>query len=87
MTDSKIRAKELLDRLSLEEKLYQLSSQMLFEVEADYESKRNHKEGNYRNPGHFMHAGRETPASPAEVAERINRDVLLTMQEIGRAHV
>ena len=80
MTDSKIRANELLDRISLEEKLYQLSSQMLFEVEADYESKRNHKEGNYRNPGHFMHAGRETPASPAEVAERINRDVLLTMQ-------
>lgn len=73
------RAKKLLEQLSLEEKLYQLSSQMQFGVEADYEEKRNHKEGNYRNPGHFMHVGREKPASPSEVTERINRDVRLTM--------
>ncbi len=75
-----IRARELLEQLSLEEKLYQLSAQMLFGVEADYEQKRNHKEGNYRNPGHFMHVNREKPASPSEVAERINRDVRLTME-------
>ena len=74
-----IRAQKLLEQLSLEEKLYQLSAQMLFGVEADYEQKRNHKEGNYRNPGHFMHVDREKPASPSEVAERINRDVRLTM--------
>ena len=73
------RARELLEQLSFEEKLYQLSAQMLFGVEADYEQKRNHKEGNYRNPGHFMHVDREKPASPSEVAERINRDVRLTM--------
>ena len=73
------RARALLKQLSLEEKLYQLSAQMQFGVEADYEQKRNHKEGNYRNPGHFMHAGREKPAAPSEVAARINRDVRLTM--------
>ena len=74
-----VRARELLEQLSLEEKLYQLSAQMLFGVESDYEQKRNPKEGNYRNPGHFMHVGREKPASPSEVAKRINRDVRLTM--------
>ena len=75
-----VRAKELLSRLSVEEKLYQISCQMIFEVEEDYEERRNHKEGNARNPGHFMHARREKPASPAEVTERINRDVRLTME-------
>ena len=73
------RAQELLETLSLEEKLYQLSSQMLFEVGDDYEEKRNHKEGNARNPGHFMHQDRTEPATPAEVTERINQDVRLTM--------
>ena len=79
MDDPAIRAQKLLEQLSLEEKLYQLSAQMLFGVESDYEQKRNPKEGNYRNPGHFMHAKREKPAPPSEVAERINRDVRLTM--------
>ena len=78
-SESKNRARELLARLTLEERLYQLSGQMLFGVESDYEQKRNHKEGNNRNPGHFMHAKREKPAAPSEVAERINRDVRLTM--------
>lgn len=73
------RAQELLEKLSLEEKLYQISCQMIFEVEDDYEEVREHKQGNYRNPGHFMHAGKDVPASPAEVTERINRDVSLTM--------
>ena len=77
--DSVLRAKELLGKMSLEEKLYQLSAQMLWEVQEDYEEKRNHKEGNYRNPGHFMHFDRPEPASPSEVAKRINRDVELTM--------
>ncbi len=73
------RARELLAKMSLEEKLYQLSCQMLFDVRDDYEEKRDHKEGNCRNPGHFMHYDRPEPASPAEVARRINRDVELTM--------
>ena len=74
------RAQELLGKLSLEEKIYQLSCQMLFEVQDDYEQKRNHKEGNSRNPGHFMHQDRSEPATPGEVTERINRDVRLTME-------
>ena len=73
------QAKELLSKLSLEEKLYQLSSQMIYSVEEDYEEKRDPKEGNYRNPGHFMHHTREKPATPAEVTARINRDVKMSM--------
>ena len=73
------RAEALLKTLTLEEKMYQLSAQMMWEVESDYEEKRNHKEGNYRNPGHFMHFDCPEPATPAEVAQRINRDVQLTM--------
>ena len=57
------QAKKLLSKLSLEEKIYQLSSQMLYSVEGDYEEKRNPKEGNYRNPGHFMHHTREKAAT------------------------
>lgn len=77
---AKARAKLLLEQLSLEEKMYQLSGQMIYSVKSDYEKKRNFKEGNNRNPGHFMHAGRPKPATPSEVAERINRDVRLTME-------
>lgn len=80
MQSARARAEALLKTLTLEEKMYQLSSQMLWDVRDDYEEKRNHKEGNYRNPGHFMHFDRPEPATPAEVAERINRDVKLTME-------
>ena len=73
------RAAELLAKLSVEEKIYQLSCQMIFGVTEDYEKERNHKQGNYRNPGHFMHCDRPEPAAPSEVAARINRDVQLTM--------
>lgn len=73
------KAKELLTKMSIDEKIYQLSSQMIFSVGDDYEQSRDHKQGNYRNPGHFMHYGRENPASAKEVAARINRDVSLTM--------
>ena len=73
------RAQELLNTLTLEEKLYQISGQMIFDVADDYEQKRNHKQGNFRNPGHFMHFDRPEPATPAEVTARINRDVQLTM--------
>ena len=73
------RAVALLEKMSFEEKLYQLSCQMLFDVQDDYEQQRNHKEGNARNPGHFMHQYKPEPISPAEVTERINRDIQLTM--------
>ena len=73
------RAQELLSQMSLEEKLYQLSAQMIYSVGVDYEEIRQHKEGNYRNPGHFMHYDRPEPVGAAQVAERINRDVQLSM--------
>ena len=57
------KAKELLTKMSIDEKIYQLSSQMIFSVGDDYEQSRDHKQGNYRNPGHFMHYRRENPAS------------------------
>lgn len=53
MNTAKERAFALLNELSVEEKLYQLSGEMLFEVGEDYETKRNPMHGNYRNAGHF----------------------------------
>ena len=79
ISEAKRRAKELLAQLSLDEKLYQLSSQMIYSVEDDYEQKRNPMQGNYRNPGHFMHHGRKEAVTPAQVTERINRDVKMIM--------
>lgn len=75
----KQRAEELLSRMTLEEKMYQLSAQMVYSVGEDYETQREHKQGNYRNPGHFMHYDRPEPVGPAAVTERINRDVQLSM--------
>ena len=77
---SEERAKELLKELSLEEKLYQLSGEMIYTVGEDYEEKRNPMHGNYRNPGHFIHASRGEAVSPSEVAERINRDVKMSIE-------
>lgn len=75
----KQRATDLLSRMSLEEKLYQLSGQMIFSVGENYETERDHRMGNFRNPGHFMHYKRAEAAPASEVAERINRDVRLSM--------
>ena len=69
------RARELLALLTTDEKIYQVTSDMLFDVDESYETNRNPLFGSYRNPGHFMHCRRETPASPAEVTERINEDM------------
>ena len=69
------RAKDLLAGMSFEEKLFQLSCQMLFDVDSDYKEKRDFRHGNYRNPGHFLHAGRSKLASPSEVTECINNDL------------
>ena len=69
------RAGELLAQMTIEEKIYQVTSEMLFDVDEAYEENRNPLFGSYRNPGHFMHYRRETPASPAEVTARINADV------------
>ena len=74
------RAEALLKTMTVEEKLRQLSADMLFEIDETYESRRDPRLGSYRNPGHFMHYRRNTPASPGEVAARINRDVALSIE-------
>jgi len=59
---------------------------MYFEADDDnYEEIREHRHGHYRNPGHFMHYKRQIPASPSEVAKRINRDVQLSMDASAHA--
>ena len=80
MKTARERAISLLIELSVEEKLYQLSGEMMFEVEEDYEEKRNPMHGTYRNPGHFLHASLGRTARPSEVAARINRDVKLSIE-------
>lgn len=69
------KALDLLRQLSLDEKIRQVTADMLFDVDGDYDTRRDPLCGSYRNPGHFMHYQRETPASPAEVAEKINSDM------------
>ncbi|MBR6313706.1 MAG: glycoside hydrolase family 3 C-terminal domain-containing protein [Clostridia bacterium] len=69
------RAAALLRDLTLDEKIYQVTADMYFDVDGDYDARRDPLCGSYRNPGHFMHQDRETPASPAEVAAKINADV------------
>ena len=76
MTENdKKRAEALLRELSVEEKIRQVTSEMIFDVTGDYAARRNPLCGSYRNPGHFMHYQRQTPATPAEVTEQINEDV------------
>lgn len=76
----KERAEELLKELSLEEKLYQLSSGMYFEIDEGYEERRDPMLGNYRNAGHFMHHTYNRVVSPKEIAARINRDMKLSIE-------
>ncbi|MBQ3499237.1 MAG: glycoside hydrolase family 3 C-terminal domain-containing protein [Clostridia bacterium] len=75
-----IKAEELLKKLSLEEKICQLSCQMLYPIRDDYEERRMYKFGNFRNPGHFLHEHRGEPVSPAEVTDEINRDIRRSME-------
>ena len=79
MGNGKERAEALLKELSVEEKLYQLSCEMLYEVGEDYEEKRCPLQGNYRDAGHFIHMSQGKVVSAREVAARINRDVKLSM--------
>lgn len=74
------RAEALLKELSLDEKIYQVTGDMYFEVDGDYDNRRNPLCGSYRNPGHFMHQGRDVPASPREVAGKINKDVRASIE-------
>ena len=73
------RAEELLRQLSTEEKLHQLTAQMVFDIGEGYEERRDPLRGCYRNPGHFMHQDGKI-STPGEVARRINLDVKQSME-------
>ena len=66
------RVKDLMGRMSLEEKVAQVSAQLLFGDE--FYDKRDYSAGHIRNVGHFM-----PNASPAAVAEAINEDTRRSM--------
>ncbi|MBQ7542681.1 MAG: glycoside hydrolase family 3 C-terminal domain-containing protein [Clostridia bacterium] len=75
MESPEVRAAALLCELTTDEKIRQVTADMYFDVDGDYDKHRNPLCGSYRNPGHFMHQNRSAPASPAQVAEKINADV------------
>jgi beta-glucosidase len=66
------RVNDLISKMSIEEKVEQLQSQMLFMK--DYPAQRNYKVGNTRNIAHFMHTGKNGSVSPSQCAEAINKD-------------
>jgi beta-glucosidase len=65
------RANDLIDRMSLEEKVFQLRSQMKFLHEYN---DRDFRVGNVRNIGHFMHRDAKDPVTAGACAEAINAD-------------
>ena len=70
------RVDDLLSRMTVEEKVDQISAQLLFPNEWDM---RNYSKGHIRNPGHFLpDAGRD--ADPKSAAEVINEDTRLSIE-------
>lgn len=69
------RARDLMSKMTTEEKIYQLSAQMIFDHDRQYREKRDFRHGNYRNPGHFMHQDHTVTVKHSEVAQAINEDV------------
>ena len=71
------RVEDLLSRMSVEEKVAQVSAQLLF-MDEFYE-KRDYTKGHVRNVGHFLPDG-GLPNDPKTVAERINEDMQKSME-------
>ena len=65
------RADDLLNRMTIEEKVAQISAQLLFFDQFDEE--RDYRMGHIRNIGHFLWEG-NVPNNPQSVAEHINDD-------------
>ncbi|MDR0814677.1 MAG: glycoside hydrolase family 3 C-terminal domain-containing protein [Bacteroidales bacterium] len=66
------RVDDLISRMTLEEKVEQLQSQLLFLPE--YAERRNFKMGNVRNIAHFMHVEKPGLVPASACAEAINED-------------
>lgn len=71
------RVEDLMGRMSLEEKVNQMSAQLLF-MDSFYEN-RNYALGHIRNVGHFLWDG-NLPNDAKSVAERINEDTKLSIE-------
>jgi beta-glucosidase len=71
------RVEDLMSRMSLEEKVNQMSAQLLF-MDQFYE-KRDYTKGHVRNVGHFLWDG-NLPNDAASAAQRINEDTKLSIQ-------
>ncbi|MDD4426605.1 MAG: glycoside hydrolase family 3 N-terminal domain-containing protein [Mariniphaga sp.] len=73
----KKRVDDLIDRMTLEEKVFQLRSQMKFMHEYN---DRDFRVGNVRNIGHFMHRDAKEPVTASACAEAINADTRKSME-------
>lgn len=65
------RVEDLMSRMTIEEKVDQMSAQLLF-MDEFYE-KRDYAKGHIRNVGHFLYDG-DLPNDPESAAKRINED-------------
>ena len=70
------RVEDLMKRMSVEEKVNQVSAQLL--SLGEWKS-RDYAKGHIRNPGHFL-PDEELPNDPKAVAELINEDVKLSIE-------
>ena len=71
------RVEDLMSRMSLEEKVNQMSAQLLF-MDQFYKN-RDYTKGHVRNVGHFLWDG-NLPNDAASAAQRINEDTQLSIQ-------
>ena len=71
------RVEDLMSRMSLEEKVNQMSAQLLF-MDQFYKN-RDYTKGHVRNVGHFIWDG-NLPNDAASAAQRINEDTQLSIQ-------
>ena len=67
-----VRVNDLIGRMTLEEKVFQLRSQLLFLPE--YNTKRDFRLGHVRNIAHFLHVDAKEPVSAKICAAAINED-------------
>ena len=72
------RVEDLISRMTIEEKVNQMSAQLLFMHE--FYEKRDYSKGHVRNIGHFLWDG-NIPNNPESVAKHINEDTRRSIEE------